>query len=148
MNSLACRPGRQRGLAYLEVVLATLLITLTLAPALDTLQPATSGTVINRDRLVDHYYLTGKLEDVLAQPFGVLSRAAAAAGSRTTPSSLSDTVTRADGQRLTRNVYLAQYDADNADGDNDPFSGVDSTLLWVRVEIPESGQAVESLRSE
>jgi hypothetical protein len=129
-------------------VLATLLIMLALAPALDALQPATTAAGIVQDRLIDHYYLTGKLEDVLGQPFGVLARAAAAAASRSTPSSLSDTVTRTDGQRLTRNVYLAQYDADNADKDNDPFSGADAGLLWIRVEIPESGQALESLRSE
>jgi hypothetical protein len=143
-----CFPSLQSGIAYIEVVIATLLITLALAPALDALQPATSGAAIIQDRLIDHYYLTGKLEDVLAQPYGVLTRAAAAAGSRSTPSSLSDSVTRADGQRLIRNVYLAQYDADNADGDNNPFSGADTELLWIRVEIPESGQALETLRSE
>ncbi|MBI5446002.1 MAG: hypothetical protein HY900_32915, partial [Deltaproteobacteria bacterium] len=30
-------------------------------------------------------------------------------------------------------VYLARYDADNADGDNDPLTGGDSGLLWVKV---------------
>jgi hypothetical protein len=48
---------------------------------------------------------------------------------------------------LTRQVYLSRYDGDNADGNGNVFDGTDEGLLWVRVEIEESGLAIERLTS-
>ena len=69
------------------------------------------------------------------------------AASPTVPSSYSDTMTLADGRVLTRQVYLSRYDGDNADGNNNVFDGTDEGLLWVRVEIEESGLGMERLIS-
>ena len=46
-------------------------------------------------------------------------------------------------------MYLSRYDADNADGNGDFFdAGVDEGLLWVRVEIEGTSQAIEGLTSQ
>jgi hypothetical protein len=84
---------------------------------------------------------------VLAQPFGYLDEAARVAASPTVPSSYSDSVPLADGRVLTRRVYLSRYDGDNADGNNNMFDGTDEGLLWLRVEIAESGLGMERLIS-
>jgi hypothetical protein len=34
-------------------------------------------------------------------------------------------------------VYLSRYDGDNADGDNNPFTGTDADLIWVRAAIAD-----------
>jgi len=43
---------------------------------------------------------------------------------------------------------LSAYDADNSDGDDDPFTGTDEGLLWVRVAIEGSVHDVLSLVRE
>ena len=42
-------------------------------------------------------------------------------------------------------VYLWRYDGDNADADNDPFTGIDPELLWMKVEIENSPLSFETL---
>jgi hypothetical protein len=85
------------------------------------------------------------LEDVLAKPFNELDTEAVAIGDPTVASTVySDPTTEAD-RRL---VYLSRYDADNADGNGNPFdAGMDEGLLWVRVEIAGANQAIEGLTS-
>ena len=144
-------PGRGSsisGFSYVEVLIAVSLIVIALVPALNALIPGTAGSGIHETLAEDQYQLTGKLEQVLAEPYGALSSAADAAADATTPTSYSDVITYADGRQLTLNVFLSRYDADNADGDNDPFSGTDDGLLWVRVSIAGSGAGIESLVSE
>ena len=136
------------GLAYIEILLAILLITITLVPALEALQPAVNGAGIHADRLADHYQLTGRLEELLAESYGDLDDAATAAGDRFTPSAYSDVVTQPDGRQLTRNVFLSRYDTDNADADNDPFTGIDDGLPWVRVEFAGTADGMETLVGE
>jgi len=143
----AVSPSRRResGFSYLEVLIATALIAVSLVPALEAL--STGGHDLQAVHAEDHYYLAAKLEEVLAQPFGYLDEAASAAASPAVPSSYSDSVTLADGRVLTRQVYLSRYDGDNADGNNNAFDGTDEGLLWVRVEIEESGLGMERLIS-
>lgn len=136
------------GLTYLEVLIATLLIVITLVPALEAMAPGVTGAALHEDRVEDHHLVYGRLEELLAAPFADLDAAATAAGGPGTPSSYSDTLTQADGRPVTRNVYLSRYDADNADGDNDPFTGTEPDLLWLRVEIAGSRQAIETLRAD
>ena len=95
----------------------------------------------------DHYYLAAKLEEVLAEPFSRLDEAASATGSPAIATAYSDSVTLADGRVLTRQVYLSRYDGDNADGNSDVFDGTDEGLIWIRVEIDESGLGLERLTS-
>jgi len=136
------------GIAYIEILLAILLITITLVPALEALQPGVDGAGIHEDRLADHYQLTGRLEELLAESYGDLDEAATAAGDRFTPTTYSDIVTQPDGRQLTRNVFLSRYDIDNADADNDPFTGIDEGLLWVRVEFAGTADGMETLVGE
>jgi hypothetical protein len=136
------------GIAYIEILLAILLITVTLVPALEALQPGVDGAGIHEDRLADHYQLTGRLEELLVEPYGDLDDAATAAGDRFTPTTYSDVVTQPDGRQLTRNVFLSRYDIDNADADNDPFTGIDDSLLWVRVEFAGTADGMETLVGE
>ena len=137
--------GSMAGFSYVEVLVAIVLIAVTLVPAMEALQPGIAGSGIHEIIAEDHYQLAGKLEQVLVEPFGQLNSAAKAAGSRTTPTSYQDVFTYADGRQITRNVFLARYDGDNADTDNDPFTGTDDGLLWVRVAIAGTGIALESL---
>ena len=135
------------GFAYVEVLIATLLIVVTLLPAIQALYPAVAGAGIHGSRVEDHYQLTGRLEELLAEPFADLDAAATAAGSETTPTTYSDTVTHPDGRQITRNVFLSRYDADNGDSDNNPFTGTEDDLLWVRVEIAGTTDGLETLVS-
>jgi len=135
------------GITYVEVLIATVLIVITLVPALEALQPGIAGSGIHETQTEDHYRLVAKLEEVLAESFADLDDAATAAGNATTPTTYSDSVTYPDGRQITRNVFLSRYDGDNVDADNDPFTGTDDDLLWVRVEIAGSALGVETLTS-
>ena len=136
------------GFSYVEVLVAVSLIVIALVPALDALIPGMAGSGVHENVAEDHYQLVGKLEQVLTEPFGQLNSAANAAGGPTTPTSYSDLFNYADGRQIARNVFIARYDADNADGDDDPFTDTDDGLLWVQVVIPGTGMRIESLVSE
>jgi len=140
--------AKMTGLSYVEVLVAVVLIALVLVPAMDALSPGLAGSGIHKATAEDHYQLTGKLERVLVEPFGQLNSAANAAGSPTTPTTYSDAYGFADCLRIDCNVFIARYDGDNADGDNDPFTGADDGLLWVQVAVPGTGMSIESLVSE
>jgi len=146
--------NRQSGLTYIEVMVATVLIAIALLPAMDGLYTAMRGNDVYESSSRQHYAALALMEDVLAEPFSLLTSAAAAAGSQSTPSSYSDTA----GMPDRRLVFVALYDADNADsdgnlftvpdpnldGDNNPYTGY-AGLLWVRVEVEGSVISLESL---
>jgi hypothetical protein len=88
--------------------------------------------------------MLAKLEGVLAQPFSSLESVATEAGSASVPTRYSDL----DGSVNRRLVYLSLYDGDNADSDDDPFTGVDAGLMWIRTEIEGTLMSVESLVSQ
>ena len=142
------RHAHHAGFAYVEILIATLLIVITLLPALQALHPALAGAGYHSSRVEDHYRLAGRLEELLAEPFADLDAAATAAGNETTSTTYTDTVTHADGRQITRNVFLSRYDSDNADADNDPFTGTEADLMWIRVEIAgPSPMGLETLLS-
>jgi hypothetical protein len=136
-----------RGFAYVEVLVATLLLVTALVPALDALHPGSIATGIQQRMASDQYSMLARFEDVMAAPFAELQAAADAAGSATVPGSYSDTIVHADGRQIVRNVYLSGYDGDNADADNDPFTGADAGLLWVKIEIAGTHYRIEGLTS-
>jgi Tfp pilus assembly protein PilV len=127
-----------RGFAYVEVLVATMLVALCLLPAIQSLQTAILGASVNETHTTSAYALEAKLADILAQPFGDLDAAATAAGSPATPTSYS---------APPLEVYLARYDGDDADADADPFTGGDPGLLWVRIVDPSTGQSVQTLKN-
>ena len=118
------------------------LIATVLVPALDALHSGVQAGDIHADEARMHFRLTGKIEEVLAQPFSELDSVAQAAGG---PTVVIDAYSDPAGTTGRRLVYVARYDGDNADADDDPFSGVDDGLLWVRVAIEGSPNAIESL---
>ena len=134
----------QCGFSYVEIMVATVLLAVALIPAMDALQHGIQSSTVHENQTVAQYQLTAKLEDVLAQPFGSLDAAATAAGSPTTITTYSDTA----GSTNRRLVYLSRYDGDNADADNDPFTGIDAGLIWVRVELEATSKSIETLTSQ
>ncbi len=131
----------QRGVTYIEVMVATVLIALTLVPALDALSPGMQGSALHRQHAEVHYALSGKMEMLLAEPFDNLDAAAITAGSWTTPTSYSDVFS----PEITRNVYIWRYDVDDADLDGDVMTGGEDDLLWVRVALADDSQSLQTL---
>ena len=126
----------ERGFSYIEVLIATALIAVCLAPAIDALQGGIQGAAIHAATTTDDYQLTGKMEAVLAQPFSSLEQAAIAAGGPTVATTYSDGAA-APSRRL---VYLAPYDPATA-----TFAAAPTGLLWVRVEIENTAHGLETL---
>ncbi len=132
------------GLTYVEVLIAIVLITMALVPAIDALHPAAQGSGIHRSHSARHYHLTAKLEEVLAESFSALDTEAMAINDPTVASSVHSDLVTAANRRL---VFLSRYDADNADADNDFFTGKDAGLIWLRIELAGTRHAIESLTS-
>ena len=132
---------QQSGLSYVELMLAVIILGISVVPITSALQ--SSLQVANSDirATANHYRMIGKLEEVLAEPFSTL---AAQALGPATASAYSDPAATPN-RRL---VFIAPYDGDNADADNDPFSGADADLLWLRVEIEGKRQFLASLKAE
>jgi type II secretory pathway component PulJ len=138
------RKNREQGFTYMEVIVAVLLMSLALIPALNAIRQSTAVSTGQQSLVASTYAMFSKMEYVLAQPYESLVQAAEAAGGATNPSSYSDPVSTP-GRRL---VFLALYDGDNGDSDNDPFTGGDPGLLWVKVELEGEDMAMESLASK
>ena len=144
MNIFQFAPGRQSGISYIEVLIASVLIVISLVPMMDAVRGAISSAGVHEDAAIQHLHLIAMLEDVLTESFTSLETAATAAGGETVASSYSDMA----GSNNRRLVYLSLYDGDNADADDDPFTGVDPGLMWVRTEIEGTLMSIESLVSK
>ena len=141
------RPLRQNiaimaGFSYVEVLVATFLIGLLLVPATDLLFNSIQGSAVQTEQTQSYYLLTGKMEELLATPRSELHQAAIDAGG---PSVVINAYSDVAGSQPRRLVYLARYDGDNADGDDDAFTGAEENLLWLRVEIEGTTLNVETL---
>ena len=124
----------------MELLIATLLIVIMLVPALDAMQSGIQGSGVHTQLAQNQYRMISKLEQTLALPFSELLIQADLVANPTVliPAPYSD----AAGTESRRLVFLARYDGDNADADNDPFTGTDAGLLWVRVTIADSPRAL------
>lgn len=135
---------RQIGLTYVEILIAMLVLAVALVPAMDAVRNAVLGTSAHEEYVVSQRRIASRLEDVLAEPFGALDDAAVAAGGPTVPTTYSEPV--ATPERLL--VFIARYDGDNADADNDPFTGTDDGILWVRTAIEDRDYALETVTAQ
>ncbi len=144
MSASAFKPRRQAGVSYIEVLIATALIAISLVPMTNAMRDAIGASAAHEDTAIQQLHMLAKMEDVLAQAFSTLETAATEAGSASVPTRYSDL----DGSENRRLVYLSLYDGDNADSDDDPFTGVDAGLLWIRTEIEGTLMSVESLVSQ
>lgn len=141
MISLLTSARRQAGFSYVEVLAAVVIIAVSVIPATDALRNAMKVAESDGEATVNHYRLISKMEEVLADSFSTVS--ARAAGT-STATSYSD----AGGSAGRRVVLIAPYDGDNADADDDPFTGTDAGLLWVRVEIEGTATALQALKAD
>ena len=132
---------QQSGISYVEVLAAVIIIAATVIPATNALRGSMDVAEADSQATVNHYRMLSKMEEVLAEPFSSLSSQATGP---TTATAYSDTAGSVD-RRL---VFIANYDGDNADTDNDPFTGTDPGLLWVRVEIEGSVAALQALKTD
>lgn len=134
------RRPKQQGLTLVEVLVAVSLLAVLLVPAVSALHSGFVGAQAHADYSRDHYRLVSRLETVLAESYASLETAITGPS---IPSSYSDAAGPPD--RVL--VYIAAYDADNADADGDPFTGTDADVLWVRVAIEGSVQNLDTLTS-
>ena len=133
----------QSGFSYMELLIATLLIAVMLVPALKAMQSGIQGSAIHTQLAQNQYRMISKMEETLALPYNkLLEQADLVADSKVLiPEPYSDTA----GTEFRRLVYLARYDGDNTDADDNPFTGTDTGLLWVRVTIENSPRALETV---
>ena len=83
------------------------------------------------------------MEQLLATPHAALDAARYRGRRVDRADELSPTLAGTTERRL---VFIARYDADNADGDGNRFTGGDAGLLWMRVSIEgQPADAVETL---
>ena len=132
----------QFGISYIEILIAMVLIAIALVPMMNALQAGLQGATLFQTKTEFHHALTGAVEKVLAEPFGNLDAAATAAGAYTNATTYSDV-----GASIPFKVYLWRYDADNADNDDDEFTGGEEDLIWVKVALVDNGQSIETLIS-
>lgn len=133
------------GFSYTEVLVATFLIAIVLVPAIEALHSGIQGSTIHYNHAEQHYRLQEKMEEILARPFSELEQAADLAGASTV---IVNSYSDAAGSNDRRLVYIARYDGDNADADNDPFTDVDNGLLWLRVQIEGGADAIDTLSKQ
>jgi hypothetical protein len=128
--------------SYVEILIATLLITIALVPMMEALQPGLQGTQLNRQQSEIHFALKGKLESVLAEPFTDLDAAASAAGAATIATSYSDL-----GATVPHQLFIWRYDIDDADNDGDVYTGGESDILWLRIASVDGSYSIQTLLS-
>ena len=120
------------------------LLTVLLVPAMRALQTSFTGAEVHAELAADQFRLTSRMEELLAEPFGDLEAAALAAGAPTVATSYSE----AAGPPGRLLVYLSLYDGDNADADNNPFTGTDEGLLWIQVEAEDTVHSLQTIRAQ
>ena len=134
-------PG-ERGFSYAEVLISVVLIAVALVPAMEALTPAIQGVSVQETGTIEHYHLKAKLEETLALPFDELSQEAENLGDPAVYSNVYSDPPAAQSRRL---VYLAHIDADNADADDNAFTGAEVDLLWIRVAVSGSHRRLDSV---
>jgi prepilin-type N-terminal cleavage/methylation domain-containing protein len=133
--------SKQYGLTLVEVLVAMALLALLLVPAISALQTTTVGANVHRDLATDQFRLSSRLDELLAEPFAELEAAAIAAGAPINETSYSETA-GAPGRLV---VYLSRCDGDNADSDNNIFTGADDGMLWIRVEAEGTVHSLQTI---
>jgi len=137
---------KQQGLSYLEVMIATLLIAVSLVPAMDALHSGLRGSQQANSAMLRVTALQQRMETLLAADFQQLGALAdtAADPAQAQPEPWSDPA----GSQPRILVYLSRYDGDNADADDNPFTGTENDLLWIRVADEQGLAALETIRHD
>jgi hypothetical protein len=119
--------ARVAGLAYVEVVVAVLLVAVCIVPAANAIKNATGAPAVAALSAQSLACVKSQMESVLAEPYPKLL--AAASASISVPAAAYSQ--GADAACPARNVYIARYNGDTPA----TFSQTDTHLLFVRVNI-------------
>lgn len=134
----------QFGLTLVEVLITMVLLTILLVPAMQALRTSVTGSNVHAELADNHFRLTSRMEELLAEPFSSLEAAAITAGAPTVATSYSETA----GPPGRLVVYLSLYDGDNVDADDNPFTGTDPGLLWIRIEAEDTVHDLQTIRAQ
>ena len=141
MNPRHCRASDrghpQRGLSYIEVLVATVLIVVALVPAMNALRGAISGGAVLQTEAVAAQRLRSKMEEVLAKPFAYLYAQTYLVGANT-PASVSDALSDPAGADR-RLVIVYRCDGSAA-------TDADTGLLRVSVSFANGAPALATLK--
>ena len=129
----------EAGLAYVEVMVALLLVTVCLVPALGALQSALLGSQALADAATCDTLLRNRMEEVLGKPYSVLLAETNLSGGNT-PGSVSAALSDPAGP--ARRIVIV-YRTDGT-----AVSAADTGLIRVRVAWEAGGTGLESMRSK
>jgi Tfp pilus assembly protein FimT len=121
----------RRGFAYVEVLLAMVLITILLVPSLEALTAGIRGSTVQT--AVRHLLLRSKMEEVLSQPFGDLYDETYKNGGNTT-TSVSTIYSDAAGASNRRMVVFYRYSHSSNNRSTN-----DTGLLFIKVYYEADG---------
>ena len=134
-------PSIINGFAFLEVLVAAVILAIALVPASNALRTASEHGRVSRERLAVEYLAVAKLETALAASWQALEGEATKTGGTPESTLWSDPV----GSTNRRLVYVSPHDLNNADGDNNLLTGVEAGILRVRVEVSGTNIQFETL---
>ncbi len=129
-----------KGLSYAETLVAVAIMAIAILPGMRALQSGLNTSQQQLPLVQAQLHVTSRMDQLLALPFSALAAEAELVGSATIASDFSDPP---GAQR--RIVYVSYYDADNADGDDDVFTGGESDLVWLAVSLENSPILVTTL---
>lgn len=127
------------GSAYLEVLVALVLVVMALVPALQALQSAVRGSSIVGEVAARDALLRAKMEEVLAKPFDMVNAETFLSGGNTTTSV---SAALSDPSSPDRRIVIL-YRTDGS-----AVSNSDTGLVRVRVAWEGGGTALETLKSK
>ena len=136
MNFAVTPSARPRGFSYVEVLVATFILAVSLPAALGALRNSVSAAGVDAKYTLNQQRVKSRLEEVLANRFATLDAAALAAGNSTSAvvTGYSDAAGATD--RLIVNLYRYDGTAQTAS---------DTGLLWVKVSIEGAALALNTL---
>jgi len=129
----------QRGFAFVEALVATVLVLLALVPMLDALDSATLNSQALADAASRDDQLRAKMEEVLSKPFAVLNAETYLTGANTTTAVSAALSDPAGTPRRIVTVYR---------WDGTALTAGDVGLVRVRVAWEAGGLGLEVLRSK
>ncbi len=139
-TSRSRRPRRAAsGFAYVEVLVAMVLVVVALVPALEALQSGVRGSSALADIASRDASLRAKMEEVLAKPFDTLNAQTYLTGGNTTSSVSAALSDPAGAERRIVILYRT---------DGSIVSSADTGLLRVRVAWQAGGAALETLKAK
>lgn len=127
------------GVAYVEALVALVLVVTALVPALDALQSSVRGNPMLAAIASRDASLRAKMEEVLAKPFDALNAETYLSGGNTTASVSTALSDAAGAERRIVILYRT---------DGSAVSSADTGLLRVRVAYEAGGTALETLKAK